>query len=155
DLVAFYVPMHTATRLATKLVERVRQLNPSAHLCFYGLYAPLNEPYLRRLGVGTILGGEFEQGLVSLVKRLADGGGGTTREQIQPTISLDRQAFQVPDRSALPVLDQYAKLRVAPGDFRTVGYTEASRGCKHLCRHCPVVPVYEGNFRVVQREVAL
>ncbi len=38
---------------------------------------------------------------------------------------------------------------------KTVGYTEASRGCKHLCRHCPIVPVYEGRFRIVQREVVL
>ena len=36
-----------------------------------------------------------------------------------------------------------------------VGYTEASRGCQHLCRHCPVVPVYNGQFRVVQPEVVL
>jgi hypothetical protein len=36
-----------------------------------------------------------------------------------------------------------------------VGYTEASRGCKHLCRHCPIVPVYNGVFRIVDREVVL
>ena len=66
DLVALYVPMHTATRLAAGLVDRVRGLNPRAHLCFYGLYAPVNEEYLRGLGVGTILGGEFEQGLANL-----------------------------------------------------------------------------------------
>ncbi len=33
DLVAFYVPMHTATRLATPLVARVRGVNPRARLC--------------------------------------------------------------------------------------------------------------------------
>jgi hypothetical protein len=55
DLVAFYVPMHTATRLATQLIDVVRQLNPRAHLCFYGLYAPVNEAYLRARGVHTIL----------------------------------------------------------------------------------------------------
>src|SRR5215210_8591280 len=71
DLVAFYVPMHTATRLAASFVPRVKRLNPDAHLCFYGLYAPVNEEYLRGLGAGTILGGEFEQGLVALVERLA------------------------------------------------------------------------------------
>ena len=71
DLVAFYVPMHTATRLAASFVERVKRLNPNAHLCFYGLYAPVNEEYLRGLGAGTILGGEFEEGLVALVERLA------------------------------------------------------------------------------------
>src|SRR5689334_15765842 len=63
-LVAFYLPMHTATRLAVPVIERVRELNPRAHLCCYGLYAPLNEAYLRKQRVGTILGGEFEAGLV-------------------------------------------------------------------------------------------
>ena len=70
DLVAFYVPMHTATRLAAPLVARVKVLNPRAHLCFYGLYAPVNEGYLRKLGAHTILGGEFEEGLVALARRL-------------------------------------------------------------------------------------
>src|ERR1700739_2192926 len=55
SLVAFYVPMHTATRLAARLLEKIRGLNPLAHLCFYGLYAPMNKEYLRGLGVGTIL----------------------------------------------------------------------------------------------------
>jgi hypothetical protein len=36
-----------------------------------------------------------------------------------------------------------------------VGSTEASRGCKHLCRHCPIVPVYKGVFRIVSRYVVL
>src|SRR5688572_16535565 len=70
DLIAFYVPMHTATRLAAGFVERIKRLNPAAHLCFYGLYAPVNEAFLRELGADTILGGEFEAGLVSLVERL-------------------------------------------------------------------------------------
>ena len=59
DLIAFYVPMHTATRLAVALLPAIRELNPRAHLCFYGLYAPVNEAHLRRLGAKTILGGEF------------------------------------------------------------------------------------------------
>jgi len=154
DLVAFYIPMHTATRLATALVERVRRLNPTAHLCFYGLYASVNEEYLRSLGAGTILGGEFEQGLVDLVKRIASNGQaqvGTT----EPVVSLGRQQFLVPDRSDLVPLSRYARLNVAPGEQKIVGYTEASRGCKHVCRHCPIVPVYEGNFRIVQRDVVL
>ncbi len=66
DLIAFHIPMHTATRLALQLLDRVKDMNPTAHICFYGLYAPMNEHYLRRLGADTILGGEFEEGLVSL-----------------------------------------------------------------------------------------
>ncbi len=144
DLIAFYLPMHTATRLAAKVIERVRGLNPKAHLCCYGLYAPLNESYLRGLGVGTILGGEFEPGLVSLAEGLKPS----------PLISLERLQFQVPLRSALPPIEKYARLRIG-GASKRAGYTEASRGCKHLCRHCPVVPVYRGNFRVVQPEIVL
>ena len=69
--VAFSLPMHTATRLAVKVIEKVRTLNPRAHLCCYGLYAPMNEAYLRELGVEAVLGGEFEQGLRDLAQRLA------------------------------------------------------------------------------------
>ena len=153
DLIAFYVPMHTATRLAAGLVERVRRLNATAHLCFYGLYAPVNEAFLRNLGAETILGGEFEAGLVALVERLAANGSGL--QQPEPTISLARQRFRVPDRLGLPSLDRYAHVRLANGESRAAGYTEASRGCKNLCRHCPIVPVYGGRFFVVQPEVVL
>ena len=190
-LIAIYLPMHTATRLAAKLIPSLREQNPHAHVCCYGLYAPMNAEYLRSLGVGTILGGEFEAGLVSLAGRL----GGTDREsdeifpqglkptdeesrtsdlkvrplgpsefrrtdarifeQIEPAISLQRLNFEVPDRAGMPGLEKYAHL-IIPGDgYRVVGSTEASRGCKHLCRHCPIVPVYNGVFRIVSRDVVI
>ena len=155
DLIAFFLPMHTATRLFQKVVDRVREANPRAHLCGYGLYAPLNDALLRRAGVGTVIGGEFEQGLRDLARRLS-----VTREgerpyrQPEPLISMARQQFLVPDRTGLPPLAAYAQLRTDDGT-RRVGYTEASRGCKHLCRHCPVVPVYRGLFRIVQAGVVL
>jgi radical SAM superfamily enzyme YgiQ (UPF0313 family) len=162
DLVAFYLPMHTAARTAARVAARVRELNPDVHLCFYGLYAAMNEPYLRRLGAQTILGGEFEEGLVSLSKRLQErkqggtyGDGLSAPEQIEPVISLARQRFIDPDRSGLPPLASYARLDPGDGRMRVVGSTEASRGCQHLCRHCPVVPVYRGTFRIVQREIVL
>ena len=50
DLVAFHLPMHAASRLAVPLAQRVRRLNPRAHLCFYGLYAPVNEGLLAEAG---------------------------------------------------------------------------------------------------------
>jgi len=152
DLIAFYVPMHTATRLAIELLAPVRQLNPIAHLCFYGLYAPMNEAYLRNLGVATILGGEFEQGLARLVARLR---GAARAPQSEPVISLARQKFYVPDRAGLPPLPDYARVTLPGGEQKIAGYTEASRGCKHLCRHCPIVPVYNGVFRIVDRDVVL
>ena len=173
DFIGFYVPMHTATRLAVGLLPAVRKLNPGAHLCFYGLYAPVNEDYLRKLGAETILGGEFEEGLVSAVERVrarrdasdvepglspSQSNGrpeGRHYAQCGPVISLGRQIFHVPDRVGLPALDRYAHLHLPNGKQRVVGYTEASHGCKHLCRHCPVVPVYGGQFRIVQQDVVL
>ena len=154
-LIAIYLPMHTATRLAAQLIPSLREQNPGAHLCCYGLYAPMNAEYLRSLGVGTILGGEFENGLVHLAGRLSTestNGGGAQPEQL---VSLERLAFEVPDRSGMPALAKYAHL-IVPGDgYRVVGSTEASRGCKHLCRHCPIVPVYNGVFRVISRDVVM
>jgi radical SAM superfamily enzyme YgiQ (UPF0313 family) len=155
DLVAFYLPMHTATRIASRVVKKVRVLNPSAHLCAYGLYAPMNAEFLHKLGFETIIGGEFEEGLVSLVGRIGDAESAGPLGQVEPTVSLARQSFLVPDRAGLPDLSRYACLTMPEGSKRTVGYTEASRGCKHKCRHCPIVPVYNGMFRVVQRDVVL
>jgi len=156
DLVAFYVPMHTATRIAASMTPRVLLLNPDVHLCFYGLYAPVNEGFLRELGAHTILGGEFEAGIVALAERLAAGGDvPAPQPQPEPTIALARQQFQVPDRNGLPELSRYAHLTMGNGSARVVGNTEASRGCKNLCRHCPIVPVYGGRFFVVQPDVVL
>jgi radical SAM superfamily enzyme YgiQ (UPF0313 family) len=156
DLIALYLPMHTATRLAIKLIPRLKHLNPSAHLTCYGLYAPPNEEHLRQLGVQTILGGEFETGLLALSKRLSAAQySNENQEQPEPTISLQRQDFRIPDRGGLPVLNDYAQLVTPDGSTRLAGYTEASRGCKHLCRHCPIVPVYNGRFRIVQKEILL
>ena len=152
DLVAFYVPMHTATRIAVEVAKHVRTLNPQARLAFYGLYAPINSSLLRELGADAVFGGEFEASLLRLVQRLQKNPQSAAR--FEDSISLQRQEFRVPDRRDLPPLPVYAQLRT--GDrSRVVGYTEASRGCKHWCRHCPIVPVYEGRFRVVQRDVVL
>jgi radical SAM superfamily enzyme YgiQ (UPF0313 family) len=159
ELIAIYLPMHTATRLAAKLIPTLRELNPAAELCCYGLYAPMNAEYLRTLGVTTILGGEFEQGLVQFAERLQTRLENEDRSEVspqpEPLVSLERLAFEVPDRSDMPPIGKYAHLVVPGGGFRLVGSTEASRGCKHLCRHCPIVPVYKGVFRIVSRDVVM
>ncbi|MDQ2815466.1 MAG: CUAEP/CCAEP-tail radical SAM protein [Actinomycetota bacterium] len=155
-LVGIYVPMHAATRMAESVLTRVREHNAHVHVCVYGLYAPMNADHLIRLGADSVIGGEFEAPLTRLYHELAAGPGQDGgRPAAAPVISLDRQQFLVPDRIGLPELMRYAALQVGPGTFRTAGYTEASRGCKHLCRHCPVVPVYGGRFRVVQAGTVL
>jgi radical SAM superfamily enzyme YgiQ (UPF0313 family) len=158
NLIGFYLPMHTATRLAAPLIARVRRLNPAARLCAYGIYARLNDDWLRSLGVDAIFGGEFEEDLTryatgrAAVDYHGPAGEGRHERGVPP---VPRLRFLVPDRSGLPPLDRYAKLQGADGPLSLVGYTEASRGCRHLCRHCPIVPVYDGQFRVVQPDVVL
>jgi radical SAM superfamily enzyme YgiQ (UPF0313 family) len=255
-LVVFYLPMHTATRLAGPVIDRVRRVAPGAHLCACGLYASLTVGWLRRRGIDSILGGEFEEQLVALARFLAAQGpepastranaglrtmeirtadmaapgetaqtrgrrgsvppdrqtpgpaGGAAAEPGRPWVAppadpsavglrgrdlarwghasgapgpiegqpdgptawrpgdhaaarpanrppVPRLAFRVPDRRGLPSPDRYAALVHADGRRRPAGYTEATRGCKHLCRHCPVVPVYGGQFRVVPLPVVL
>jgi hypothetical protein len=41
------------------------------------------------------------------------------------------------------------------GSRRVAGSTDATRGCKHRCRHCPIVPVYGGRFRAVPVEAVI
>ena len=150
-LIAFHLPMHTATRLAGPLIGKARALNPAARLCAYGLYAPLNADWLRSLGVNDVLGGEFEEELTAIATGPEPGAPKPKAKATRP--DLPKLHFLVPDRSTLPPLARYASLNLGDGTTRVVGYTEASRGCRHLCRHCPVVPIYEGQFRVVQPEV--
>jgi radical SAM superfamily enzyme YgiQ (UPF0313 family) len=163
DLIGYYVPMHTATRIAAQFIPTIKAHNPRAHVVCFGLYAPMNESYLRKLGVDTILGGEFEEGLAALYRRVDASLRGAlpsdeaiSPSQPEPIISLNRQEFLLPDRHTLPHLSKYAYLIRTDGQCPKVGgYTEASRGCKHHCRHCPVVPVYGGQFRLVQNEIVI
>ncbi len=153
QLIVFYLPMHTATRLALQWIPAIRAQNPVAHLCACGLYAPLNESHLHTAGFSTILGPEFEADLSHLADTLATGNSNGYHESV--AAKLPRLAFEIPDRAGLPSLQKYAHVILPTGEHRTAGYTEASRGCKHLCRHCPIVPVYNGQFRVVPQEIVL
>jgi len=152
DLVAVYVPMHTATRIAMEAIPKIRTCAPAASLCIFGLYATMNAELFESLGVTTILGGEVEPGLVALVQRLKSGAGDT---QTVKTVCLDKIDFLPPDRDKLPPLARYAQLVLPDGGRQTVGFAETTRGCKYLCRHCPVAPVYHGVFRVIPEQIVL
>ncbi|MBI3764249.1 MAG: radical SAM protein [Chloroflexi bacterium] len=156
--VAISVPMHTALRLGEQTAARVRQINPSAHVCFYGLYAWLNADYLLRGPADTVVAGEYEQPLLDLIQSLERGeagpiaGVGTRARRAEPY--LHRLRFILPKRDTLPPIARYAHF-VSDGDHRLAGYVEASRGCLHTCLHCPITPVYNGRFFVVPAEIVL
>ena len=154
-LVAISVPMHTALRLGVAVAERVRAINPGAHLCLYGHYAHLNAAYLLDQIADSVVGGEYETTLVHLAEALRDGGDLATVAGLRTTDApaapvIERIVFAAPERDALPAMDKYAQLEWA-GETRFAGYVEASRGCHHLCTHCPIPPVYGGRFFAVPR----
>jgi len=149
-MIALYLAMHTATRIAVEAIPKIREINPTAKLVVYGLYAPMNRELFEELGAVAVLGGESEPDLVAVAKAVRDDG-----DIPESTTRLEKIDFVMPDRRGLPPLDRYADL-VLPDDSRKmVAFAEATRGCKHLCRHCPVVPVYEGKFRAVPVDIII
>lgn len=135
------VPMHTALRLGVHMVQRIRQIKPDVPICMYGLYAELNVDYLLSQGVNFCIGSEASTQLIELVQSL---------------VKEEEVAIQdIGCRTAkLPPLEIYAQFE-DNSETRTAGYTETTHGCKHLCTHCPIPPVYEGKFFAVNRETVL
>ena len=155
-LVAISVPMHTALRLGLEAAARVRALRPDARIAFHGLYAPLNAGLLLRRGADAVLGGECEEELVELAGAIERGEDLARFVRRAPgDVRPRRLDFPVPDRSGLPPPSRYARLVDAEGRERLAGYAEASRGCLHLCRHCPIPALYRGRFLAVPADVVL
>ena len=180
--VGICVPMHTALRLGVHVATRLRDINPTCHICFYGLYASLNAEYLLQHHADSVIGGEYETPMVELVDSLTEEThieiAGVLRregvESVQDNLQskpLLRPSYNkisaykrrndfageplaVPSRKQLLPLDRYAHLEY-DGIAHPAGYVEASRGCKHLCFHCPIPPVYEGKFSVVPKDIVL
>jgi radical SAM superfamily enzyme YgiQ (UPF0313 family) len=157
-LVAISVPMHTALRLGASVAARVRAVNPGAHVCFYGLYAGLNADYLLAHGGDSVIAGEVESALVGLAERLARGStervAGLAERGAAAGPVLARLPFPTPARAGLPPLAKYGHLE-HEGRRVPAGYVEATRGCLHHCRHCPIPPVYGGRFFAVPVEVCM
>ncbi len=163
-LIAIAAPMHTALRLGVDAACRARALNPTAHITFYGLYAWLNGDYLLHANgeaavADSVIAGEYEGPLIALARALDEGrsaaevaGVSIPGRSAQPNLA--RLSFPVPQRASLPSLDKYARY-IADDESHLAGYVEASRGCLHTCRHCPVVPVYNGRFFIVPAETVL
>jgi radical SAM superfamily enzyme YgiQ (UPF0313 family) len=140
DKVAFSVPMHTAMRLAMRAAAEVKD----KPVCFYGLYAPVSRDLTLGRLADRVIAGEYEPALLAWV------GKGAT----QPERDLGRHSFHLPARDLLPPLERYAHLAL-DGEERLVGYVEASHGCVHMCRHCPIPSVYDGRIRIVQPDTVL
>src|SRR5262249_36185062 len=98
----------------------------------------------------SVLAGELEHELIELGSRVGRGepaGHGAA----PPLAKLD---FPGPPRPRLPELGEDAR-RERDGPLGLTGSVAGSPGRKHVCRHCPIPPVYRGRFFVVPRDVVL
>ncbi len=155
-LVALSVPMHTALRLGLQAAARIRALAPHAVLCFHGVYAPLNADLLLAAGAAAVLGGEADEELVQLARALEEGAPLERFVQRGGVAAVRRRLdYPVPSRDGLPPPERYARLAASDGELRLAGYAEASRGCKHRCRHCPLPAVYDGRFFAIPAETVV
>lgn len=128
DRVAVSVPMHTAARLAHELAPRIDR-----PLACFGLYAGMCTD------IGAALVGRDP---ISEVVRWVE----SSPEVVVP--------MPVPARDLLPPPDRYAHL-IRDGVRFPIAYVEASQGCAHRCRHCPVPVIYDGRIRITDVETVL
>lgn len=153
NVVFIYLSMLTATRIAVEAMPRIKQMAPRARIAVFGWYAPVNEEFLRGLGVDAVFGGESETDMLTYAESLSAADEHPARHQA--VVNLKRIDFMVPDRHSLPALEKYSQLVFPDGNRLVMGFTETTRGCKHLCRHCPVVPVYNGRFYAIPADIVL
>lgn len=160
-LVAISVPMHTAMRLGVRVIDRIRAVQPEAHITFFGMYALLNAEYLFAAGADSVISAECEVPLRALAKALHTGkpvndgsivGLGTLGHPA--TVPAEKPSFPMPYRDELPALRSYAGFE-RDSVIISAGYVEATRGCHHTCTHCPVTPAYGGKLVVVPRDNVL
>jgi hypothetical protein len=155
DRVAFSVPMHTAMRMAVALAASVRAQRPELPVCLYGLYAGISRDLTTATATGIadrLIAGEYEPALLAW----ADDAGRASAPGIggDVVVHLGRSGFSTPARDLLPPLERYARL-VLGDEEKLAGAVEASHGCSHRCRHCPLPVVYDGRLRVVPEDVVV
>lgn len=146
EAVAFSVPMHTAMRLAVQAASRLRTGRPDIPIAFYGLYAAIGADRTVGRLADRLIVGEYEDELASWA-----AGHDLGAEDEAVRVDLGRKTFLPPARHLLPALENYARLEIE-GETRLAGYVEASHGCRHRCRHCPIPAVYDGRYRVTGLE---
>src|SRR6185295_15623320 len=143
DRIAFSVPMHTAMRIAREAIARTRATSADLPIAAYGLYAPMLEDVADR-----VLAGETDAALVAWV----DGNVDTTVRFLGRSPRDGHAAL--PARDLLPPPNRYTHL-IDAGREVPIAYVEASHGCAHRCRHCPVPVIYDGRIRIVDADTVV
>jgi radical SAM superfamily enzyme YgiQ (UPF0313 family) len=173
DAVAISIPMHTATRLALEAISAVRSRRPAIPVAWHGLYAPVLADSDLILTGDLLVAGDA---VPALLAWLASTEGREERSLRAIRHPIDGHADEAsgpeggvlielgpprafgpsspPLRRDLPPLTSYARLLIHDREV-VAASVEASRGCSHHCRHCPVASIYRGRSRPVDADAVL
>lgn len=166
DLVAIAIPLFDAVHSGIEVAKLVRELNPDAHITFFGQHATINAHRLVGKYGDSCICGDWEVPLTQLAKHLAGSAQeelpGVLTEQLAlegKTISpyMSRDHFDIPSRHLLPPLYKYPQKQVNKlmGSDQIVGATEIARGCHHKCLYCSVFAAYGGKVFLIPEEVVI
>jgi hypothetical protein len=147
DRMILSVPMHTALRLGSTVVDRARASRPDLPVALHGLYAGVARDDPRWSASDLVAASEAVE---PLLEWLDDGEGGAVAEPaaVRGTSAVDAV------RASLPPLGSYAQL-IEGERRRLAGSVAASFGCAHRCRHCPVPVLYDGRTKPIELELVL
>jgi hypothetical protein len=173
DAVAISIPMHTATRLALEAISAVRSRRATIPVAWHGLYAPVLAHSDLILPGDLLVAGDAVPALLTWLQGVDEREGRSATSVANPADGQAGEAVAAegrvlielgsprqigpshrPLRRDLPPLASYANLLIEDREIVTAS-VEASRGCNHLCRHCPVASVYRGRSRPVDAGAVL
>lgn len=162
-LVAIAIPVFDALEGAISAAAQIKNLNPSAHITFFGQYATVQHGQLVPKHGNSAICGDWEEPLRQLAQALAEhielvGIDGLYLGHGTPTRYWARDIITRPARHLLPHLRRYNTVDANGGsELRPIiaGNVEVTRGCHHDCTYCAVFAAYGRKVILVPQEVVL
>lgn len=164
--VAISVPLFDSLRAGIDLAGRIRSVNPTAPIIFFGQYATINAERLSKLNGDFTVVGEWEKALAALITHLDQPSAHpipasvvdyASSGKLRPSPDMPRDHFRLPYRNLAPALHKYPQPQIDRllGGPHIVGGLEATRGCHHRCTYCSVFAAYDGKVLVIGDDIVI
>jgi radical SAM superfamily enzyme YgiQ (UPF0313 family) len=165
-LVAIAIPLFDAVQSGVVLAQRVRELNPQAHITFFGQHATISHSRLAGVHGDSAINGEWEVPLLALARHLTDTSQSSLPGVFWPGVNepigaqrpfMPRDHFRLPTRHVLPPLYKYPQPQIdkLSDEPKIVGSTEVARGCHHRCLYCSVFAAYQGKVLLIPEDLVV
>ncbi|MDA8278363.1 MAG: radical SAM protein [Actinomycetota bacterium] len=151
--VVISVPMHTAARLALSVLDGLSGWQNNPKIILMGHYAEALATLPIPVPIAMLASGESVDSIVDFISIGNDASlpieSNSAIIKVNSTKASSRiKLINSPlHRDKLPSLSRYTSY-IDGEKMELAGYVEASRGCLHLCTHCPVAATYGGRIRI-------